>query len=286
MNFYKNQEILVTAKFVGIADDGKVQVKLRGIDDGTISIDKQFVSLPGASAASSAPAAERKEKKRKKKEAELDQAAEEAWGEDDDDVVAVAEEEAKQAKEEDGDRSDEEAAAAEADAGGSGLGAERFHAKHKFKTATVSEGGAVLRAEDTKSVMCGFGSVECGEEGKLYHWRVKVVSGSNDVNVGVIFSETAKKNKKQMWWLDEPGYAYWGDDGQVYHSDRFKKYGATYGAGDEIDVWLNLKKWNVSFAKNGEKYGKAFKVNKEKTYRLGVGFNGPHTIRLLEFTHT
>jgi len=302
MNFYKNQEILVTAKFVGIADDGKLQVKIRGIDNVTFDIDKQFVSLPGASPSTTtteaSPKKAHKSSKRKKKEAELDEAAAEAWGADDEDLEAAADadEDLKQPEQTqtepeptydaDADKSDDADAEDADDGDDSPLGAERFHAKHKFKTATVEENGAVLRASDTKSVMCGFGSVECGEEGRQYHWKVKVLEGSNDVNVGVIWSETAKKNKKQMWWLDEMGYAYWGDDGQVYHGAKYKEYGATYGEGDVIDVWLNLKKWNVAFAKNGEKYGKAFKVEKKKSYRLGVGFNGPHAVRLLEFTHT
>ena len=74
------------------------------------------------------------------------------------------------------------------------------------------------------------------------------------------------------------------DDGQIYHSDKYKKYGDTYGEGDVIDVYLNLKKYNISWGKNGEKYGKGFKVNKEQSYRFGVGFAGhPHVVEMLEF---
>ena len=148
----------------------------------------------------------------------------------------------------------------------------------------MEQDGSVLRTTESKSVMCGFGSYECSEEGRIFHWKLRVLEGDNDVNIGVIWSETAKKNRKQMWWLAEEGYSYWGLDGLKYHSDKYKKYGEEYGAGDEIDVWLNLKKWNVSFAKNGNSYGKAFKVDKQHSYKLGVGFNGDHAVELLEFS--
>merc|ERR1712154_140969 len=149
------------------------------------------------------------------------------------------------------------------------------------KTLVVENGGSVLRTTESKSVVCGFGSFECNEVGKVYHWKVQIVEG-NDVNLGVILSDHCKKNKKQMWWLADEGWSYWGDDGQIYHSDKYKKYGDTYGEGDEIDIWLNLKKYNISWAKNGEKYGKGFKVNKKQSYRFGVGFSEhPHTVEML-----
>ena len=163
------------------------------------------------------------------------------------------------------------------------IGDEKFHPKHKYKTLSIEEGGSVLKATENKAIMCGFGSIECSEKGKTYHWKIQILEGS-DVNLGVIFSEMVKKNTKQMWWLSEEGYSYWSDDGQIYHSDKYKKYGDKYGKGDTIDVWLSLKKYYIAFAKNGEKYGKAFKVNREKGYRLGVGFSGaPHTVQLIKF---
>ena len=33
MSYYKNQELQITAKFVGVADDGKIQIKIKGIDN-------------------------------------------------------------------------------------------------------------------------------------------------------------------------------------------------------------------------------------------------------------
>ena len=229
---------------------------------------------------------------KKKKKTELDKAADAAWGDSDDDGNDGGDDDGKEAttttikeeEEEDGGNDNIGTEVRIYDASELSLGDEKFHPKHKYKTIEVDQGGSLIRTTEDKSVMCAFGSIECSEEGKIYQWKVQIIEG-NDVNLGVIFSETCKKNKKQMWWLADEGYSYWGDDGQIYHSDKYKKYGAKYGAGDVIDVILNLKKYNVSFAKNGEKYGKAFKVNKEKGYRLGVGVSGGgHVLQLISFT--
>ena len=49
MNFYKNQEILITGKFIGIADNGKIQVKIKGINDVQFDIDANYISAAGRS---------------------------------------------------------------------------------------------------------------------------------------------------------------------------------------------------------------------------------------------
>eukprot|EP01084_Bolivina_argentea_P096356 173254_1 len=280
MNFYRNQEVQITAKFMGIADNGNVQIKIKGIDKVQFEVDPKYVNAAGggggsatttmtsSSSSSSSPPKEKKKKKEKK--TAMDEAADAAWGSDGDD-----DEEKEEAPK-------KETTSTIVDTSDCSVGDEKFHPKHKYKSLVIEE-NTILKTTESKSVMCAFGAVECKEDGKIYHWKIKIVEG-NDVNLGVIFSDQCKKNKKQMWWLDTVGWSYWGDDGQIYHSDKYKKYGATYGAGDIIDVWLNLKKYNISFAKNDEKYGKAFKVKKESSYRFAVGLAGhPHTIQMLHF---
>lgn len=285
---------------MGVADDGKIQIKIKGIDNVTLNVDEKYVNTGGGGGSSVASSKsshskkrssikiDKKEKKKKKK-TELDKAADEAWGDSDGDEDAkeptIKEEVGgQQEEEEQEDNIGDTTEVRVYDASELSLGDEKFHPKHKYKTIEIGQGGSLIRTTEDKSVMCAFGSIECSEEGKTYQWKIQIIEG-NDVNLGVIFSETCKKNKKQMWWLADEGYSYWGDDGQIYHSDKYKKYGAKYGAGDVIDVILNLKKYNVSFAKNGEKYGKAFKVNKEKGYRLGVGVSGGgHVLQLISFT--
>ena len=306
MNFYKNQEIQVTAKFVGVADDGKIQVKIKGIDSVIFNVDEKYINAGGGSTGLSITSHSTKrsstksgKKEKKKRKSEFEKAAEAAWGESDEDVADDAKQptineepveyngEEEEEEEEDGGvvgSGGSGAGIKELDVSEISIGDEKFHPKHKFKTIEISKGGSLIRTTESKSVMCAFGSIECSEEGRIYQWKIQILEG-NDVNLGVIFSDTCKKNKKQMWWLADEGYSYWGDDGQIYHSDKYKKYGEKYGAGDIIDVILNLKKYNVSFAKNGDKYGKAFKVNKEKGYRLGVGISGGgHVLQLIKFT--
>lgn len=296
MSYYKNQELQITAKFVGVADDGKIQIKIKGIDNVVLNVDEKYVATGGGPSGTSSYSSHSKKRssikidkkdKKKKKKTELDKAADEAWGSDDDGDEDIKQETIKEEVEEEETNEENDIGGGEVriyDASELSLGDEKFHPKHKYKTIEIGQGGSLIRTTEDKSVMCAFGSIECSEEGKTYQWKIQIIEG-NDVNLGVIFSETCKKNKKQMWWLADEGYSYWGDDGQIYHSDKYKKYGAKYGAGDVIDVILNLKKYNVSFAKNGEKYGKAFKVNKEKGYRLGVGVSGGgHVLQLISFT--
>eukprot|EP01084_Bolivina_argentea_P288927 496012_1 len=299
MSLYKNQEIQIAANFIGIADDGRVQVKIKGVDNVFFNVARKYVFTDSEIAAkakvkTSSPipikesetyekemTIEKKEKKKekKKKKTELDKQADDAWGASDDD----ADDEQQQQddnKEEDNNNNIKVGLMSIENIS---IGDEKFHSKHKHKTIEVSVGGSVMSTTESKSVMAAFGSFECSEEGRIYHWKIQILEG-NDVNLGVIFSDQCKKNRKQMWWLAEEGYSYWGQDGQIYHSDKYKKYGDTYGAGDIIDVWLNLKKYNISFAKNDEKYGKAFKVKKEQKYRFGVGLSGhPHKLQIIQF---
>eukprot|EP01084_Bolivina_argentea_P261871 442706_1 len=296
MAFYRNQEVQITGKFVGIADDGKVQVKLKGLDHVQFEVDPKYVNAAGAASAVPQTIKEepRERKKHKRKSKKLKSKPEpetkeepDPWGDSDDNEEDDKEPEPK--PEPEPEKEEEPEPKADASAGGIldaselSLGEERFHKKHKFKTISLENGNSIIRTTEDKMVMCAFGSVECGEAGKIYHWKIQILEGK-DVNVGVIFSDQCKKNRKDMWWITEEGYSYWGDDGQIYHSDKYKKYGDTYAAGDTIDCWLNLKKYHISFAKNDNKYGKAFKVNKEKSYRFGVGLSGhPHTSQLLQF---
>ena len=41
----------------------------------------------------------------------------------------------------------------------------------------VEQDGFVLRTTESKSVMCGFGTYECSDEGFIYHWKLKVLEG-------------------------------------------------------------------------------------------------------------
>eukprot|EP01084_Bolivina_argentea_P308124 532696_1 len=138
---------------------------------------------------------------------------------------------------------------------------ERFNTKKKNKTIQIWCGGgksvletSVLFPRDVVSDMGAFGNNVCKTKEQIYHWKVQIVEG-NDIHLGVIFSNKCKqKSYESDWWSTEEGYSYCSN-GKVYHSRKYKKYGKKYGAGDVIDVWLNLKKYNISFAKNDEKYG-------------------------------
>ena len=140
---------------------------------------------------------------KKKKKTELDKAADAAWGDSDDDGNDGGDDDGKEAttttikeeEEEDGGNDNIGTEVRIYDASELSLGDEKFHPKHKYKTIEVDQGGSLIRTTEDKSVMCAFGSIECSEEGKIYQWKVQIIEG-NDVNLGVIFSETCKKNKK------------------------------------------------------------------------------------------
>eukprot|EP01084_Bolivina_argentea_P308125 532700_1 len=147
------------------------------------------------------------------------------------------------------------------DIGAISIAPEKFDSKKTNETIEVSCGGSVLKTTeegvgdyDVPMDMGAFGSNVCKTKEQIYHWKVQIVEG-NDIHLGVIFSNKCKKTSyKSDCWSTEEGYSYCSN-GKVYHSRKYKKYGKKYGAGDVIDVWLNLKKYNISFAKNDEKYG-------------------------------
>ena len=49
MNVHKNKEILITGRFIGVADNGKIQVKIKGINNVQFNIDANYISAAGKS---------------------------------------------------------------------------------------------------------------------------------------------------------------------------------------------------------------------------------------------
>ena len=121
--------------------------------------------------------------------------------------------------------------------------------------------------------------------GKKHHWRLKIFEISS-INLGIIEADKHVNNQDVAWWCYCYGYSYWSGNGQTYHDGNRNAYGTCYGKHDIIDMWLDLtqNKGQLFFAKNDEKFGKAFDVKESRDYRLAIAMYGsPNKLELLSF---
>ena len=80
---------------------------------------------------------------------------------------------------------------------------------------------------------------------------------NNEMNIGVIEIGAYINPQNVGWYVKKWGYSYYASSGNFWNGEP-KTYGDDHGQGDIIDVWLDLKdKYELSFAKNDKKYGKA-----------------------------
>ena len=106
--------------------------------------------------------------------------------------------------------------------------------------------------------------------GHIYHWMLKLVADICALNVGIIEADKCETKKALYFWGEEFGYSYYAD-GEVWHSNKGVKYGDKLENGDVIHIWLDLKdKYELSFGQNEKKYGKAWDVTQDKTYKLAI----------------
>merc|ERR1719300_1452348 len=163
MDFYKNQEIMITGKFVGIADNGKIQVRIKGIPNVQFDIDSKYVSAlrsPRSPIESNTKSITHPEPVEAQPDPEPEpQYKEEPEAEPEPELEPEIQDDVKVAADEPGQEMEEEETVE-----GPGAPNEKFHPKHKFKSMVVEQDGFVLKTTESKSVMCGFGSYECSVE--------------------------------------------------------------------------------------------------------------------------
>eukprot|EP01084_Bolivina_argentea_P282959 484486_1 len=127
----------------------------------------------------------------------------------------------------------------------------------------------------------GFGKI-IATKGRIYHWELKITTTDERyLNIGIVEADA-------FHWYDIT-YCYYNTAGNFYDygSKKCVPYGDTYTSNDIIDVWLDMaNKYELSFAKNGKRYGTACCVCKDKEYRLAIGMLGNHTVDILAFNMT
>ena len=114
-----------------------------------------------------------------------------------------------------------------------------------------------------------FGKV-VASAGRLYHWKIRILSGTQSVNIGLLELSKCKHNATN-WWCFENGYSFY-TAGELYnYGQPTRKYGNEIQDDGVVDVWLDLKeKNNLSFGQNGASFGKAFDINPDIQYKLAV----------------
>ena len=165
---------------------------------------------------------------------------------------------------------------------------EEFDEITSDKTCKIKKDGQLLRKKgDAGLGACnGFGKFEANP-GRMYHWKLKAQKvGDKELNIGVIEADFVENGYREDWWNESYGYSYFAWNGDIYNKGQSKRnYGDKYGVGDIIDIWLDLKdEYELSFAKNGEKYGKAADMKKLTNYKLAIGmYRGIKAVEILSF---
>ena len=138
----------------------------------------------------------------------------------------------------------------------------------------LEDDGRILSKTSYNHHECStFGSI-ITKPGNSYHWKIKVIKmGDDHLNIGIIEADKCELSLEtgNKWFSTSYGYSYWAGNGKVYHSSS-KNYGDAFGAGDVIDIWLDLRdnKNALSFAKNDKCYGLAATVQESTDYKLAV----------------
>ena len=132
---------------------------------------------------------------------------------------------------------------------------------------------SVSAKNDIKDGNSAIGKLTVSQNMKV-EWEIKIDQGSR-VTVGIINmdrkSQTAmRKLLNSFFTNDLYGYGYFGNDGGIARNGRFKKYGESYKRGDTVSVVLDLFNKTLSFNKNGEDQGVAFKNIPVGEYRVAI----------------
>ena len=148
----------------------------------------------------------------------------------------------------------------------------------------VEKSGTLLsKLELTLNWLNVYGTV-IAKEAALYHWQLKVIDFDepSGLNIGIA---TANTRHYQGW--APSSYLYCNEDGKLWHESRRNDYGDSFGKGDIIHVWLNLKDNlnEIYFGKNDKRYKKAGNVECSAGYKLQVAIWGiPNAIELVSYT--
>ena len=131
-------------------------------------------------------------------------------------------------------------------------------------------GAIVTHNKDAWQTTYGIQEVSNGK----HEWKIKVHNCRNNwMCIGI----SANTNHLNSYIQCKDGtYVLWGYDSTLYakgiSNKTYANGAAEYGNGDTITVHLDLDKSEMSFSKNGNNYGIAFKnIAKTQKYRLAIG---------------
>lgn len=121
-----------------------------------------------------------------------------------------------------------------------------------------------------------FGMLEVRKDMKV-EWTIKIAQGAQ-VAVGVMQTDDSlKKNDTKyrkllnnIFCTDRLGYGYFGKDGGVMKGGKYRKYGASFKAGDIVTVVLDMAINQLEFKKDNKSQGVAFSNIPTGCYRLAV----------------
>ncbi|KAF5842711.1 concanavalin A-like lectin/glucanase domain-containing protein [Dunaliella salina] len=93
----------------------------------------------------------------------------------------------------------------------------------------------------------------------LYYFEVEIVSSGHKGYIGIGFQTEDVLLSRLPGW-DPHSYGYHGDDGNAFQgSGAGRSFGPTYGTGDIMGALLNRAERTISFFKNGQSLGVAFR---------------------------
>ncbi|KAK2080452.1 hypothetical protein QBZ16_000305 [Prototheca wickerhamii] len=113
--------------------------------------------------------------------------------------------------------------------------------------------------------------------------KVRILSRGRDGFIGVGLSALDVKLDRLPGW--EPrSYGYHGDDGNIFNGRGYgQKYGPTFTTGDTVGVLYDRIERTISFSKNGNLLGVAFRDVPEEMLYPTVGFRTPDEEVLANF---
>ena len=143
--------------------------------------------------------------------------------------------------------------------------------------------------QTTNSDTCNVFGTEVAKPGKMYHWKLKLGElGEKYLNVGIIEADKCEVEQDSAdWWNNAYGFAYYLVDGDIWNNGEFINYGEQCEMGDIIVIYLDLRdnKYELSFARNDKKFGKAANMRHATEYKLVTGgsFTSTKKVEILMF---
>lgn len=148
---------------------------------------------------------------------------------------------------------------------------------------------SIYKTRHKNSGCNAFGNV-IAKIGNKYHWKCLVIDVGKDkqLNIGIVpAGECTINNLETYFWNKSYGYSYHANSGRLWNGGREiepSKECTTYGNGDIIDMWLDLREDvnELTFAKNGTEIDKT-KIHRD-AYKLAIGLYGNEKkLELLSF---